>query len=272
MSIMDVTVKIKDGKVIFSDEILNYFESIKTEENSIWINKYFEVLSDENNLSAIKYNFHHIRPCFTFKDKEHKNRKQTQKLGDDFNGNIIKLSIYNHLISHYYLWKIYNEWNSKRAIESMCIQKKYIGDLTEDEIKEIARLREECAKENMTKEEIEKYRKEWREEHKKEILQRVNKWTENNQDKVKKNKDNWYQRNKERISKESKEHRAEKRIKEREYRRNNKDKIKKRNNRLCYDPITKDICTWSILKHRKNRNKEVYKNIMISECLIKTIS
>jgi len=267
-----ITTKIENNKVIFSDEVLNYFKGIRTEENGIWIDKYFEVLSDKNNLSATKYNFHHIRPCFTFKDKEHRNRKETQILGDEFNGNVIKISVYNHILCHYYLWKIYDEWNSKRAIESMCTQNKYIDDLTEDELKEIARLKEECAKENQTEEEKKKYRKNYYWKNRDEALERVNKWTENNQDKVKKNKDNWYQKNKERISKESKEHRAEKRIKDREYRHNNKDKIKERNNRPCYDPIRKDVCTWGILKHRKNRNKEIYKNIMVSKCLIKTIA
>ena len=49
------TVEIVDGKVVFSEEVLSYFESIRTEENSIWIDKYFEYLSDESNLSATKY-------------------------------------------------------------------------------------------------------------------------------------------------------------------------------------------------------------------------
>ena len=39
------TVEIKDGKVVFSKEVLEYFESIRTEENSAWIDKYFEYLS-----------------------------------------------------------------------------------------------------------------------------------------------------------------------------------------------------------------------------------
>ena len=102
------TVEIKDNKVLFSKEILEYFEDLRNEETSEWIDKYFDILSDENNLTVEKYNIHHIRPCCTFKDKEHKNRKQTQKLADKFNGNLIKLSIYNHFFAHYYLWKIFN--------------------------------------------------------------------------------------------------------------------------------------------------------------------
>ena len=264
-----ITIKIENGKVVFSDEVLNYFESIRTKENSIWIDKYFEVLKDESNLSTTKFNRHHIRPCFTFKDKEHKNRKQTQISGDEFNGNLIELSIYNHLLAHYYLWKIFNNWDSKNAVQKMCGQEKYIGNLTEDELKEIARLKEECAKENQTKEEKAKYHKGWYEENKESELQRVNIWTENNQDRVKKNKDNWYQRNKERISKKSKKHRAEKREVERAYRHNHKDKIKARRNRPCYDPIRKNVCTWNALKHRKSRNAELYKNVSLPNCLIK---
>ena len=153
MSKRNSTVEIVDGKVVFSKEILEYFESIRNGENSIWIDKYFEYLSDDSNLSATKYNLHHIRPCCTFKDEEHKNRRKTQPLGDAFKGNIIKISVYNHLLAHYCLWKIYDDWDSKNAIQKMCGQKKYIGDLTEDELTEIAKLKEECAKENRTEEE-----------------------------------------------------------------------------------------------------------------------
>ena len=65
------TTEIIDGKVVFSKEVLSYFESIRTEENSAWIDKYFEYLSDKENLTAEKYNIHHIRPCFSFKDEKY---------------------------------------------------------------------------------------------------------------------------------------------------------------------------------------------------------
>ena len=152
-------VEIVDGKVVFSEEVLSYFESIRTEENSVWIDKYFEYLGDESNLSAIKYNLHHIRPCCSFKDNEHKNRKETLPLGDKFKGNIIKLSIYNHSLAHYCLWKIYDNWDSKNSIQKMCGQKQYMNNLTENELKEIAKLKEECVKENQTKEEENNIRK-----------------------------------------------------------------------------------------------------------------
>ena len=280
------TVEIKDGKVVFSNEVLEYFESIRTEENSIWIDKYFKYLSDESNLIATKYNLHHIRPCCTFKDKKHKNRRETQSLGDEFKGNLIKISVYNHLLSHYCLWKIYDDWDSKNAIQKMCGQKKYIGDLTEDELTEIAKLKEECAKENQTEEEkkahekqyreenkevlSQKY-KEWYEENKDKVLEYTNKWVENNQDRVKKNKDNWYQRNRDDILKERKDNRPKYLEKEQNYRHTHRDKILERNNRPCKDPIRHDVCTWCALKHRISRNKELYGDTKLPDCLIKDL-
>ena len=265
------TVEIVDGKVVFSEEVLSYFESIRTEENSVWIDKYFEYLSDESNLSAEKYNLHHIRPCCTFKDEEHKNRKETQPLGDEFKGNIIKISVYNHLLSHYCLWKIYNDWDSKNAIQKMCGQKKYIGDLTKDELTEIAKLKEECAKENRTEEEKKNYRKEYYWNDREGAIQRVNEWTEKNQDRVKKNKDNWYQKNKDDILKERKDNRPKYLEKEQNYRHTHRDKILERNNRPCKDPIRHDVCTWCALRHRISRNKELYGDTKLPDCLVKDL-
>lgn len=85
----------------FSFEILDYFDSIATEENYDWIEKYFDLIMKKENETAEKFEIHHIRPCCTFKDENHKNRRQTKKLGDEFNDNIIKLSVYNHLFAHF---------------------------------------------------------------------------------------------------------------------------------------------------------------------------
>lgn len=266
------TVKIVDGKVVFSEEVLSYFESIRNEENGIWIDKYFEYLSDESNLTAIKYNLHHIRPCCTFKDEEHKNRNETQPLGDEFKGNIIKISVYNHLLSHYCLWKIYDDWDSKNAIQKMCGQKKYIGDLSEDELTEIAKLKEECAKENQTEEEKQERRKERYWNDREGAIQRVNEWVEKNPYRVKKNKDNWYQKNRDDILKERKDNRPKYLEKEQNYRHNHKDKIFERNNRPCRDPIREnEVCTWNALKKRKHRNKKLYKDVILQNCLIKDL-
>ena len=127
MSKRNSTVKIVDGKVVFSQEIINYFENLRNEENSEWIDKYFGYLSDENNLTAEKYNGHHIIPCFVFKDKTHRTRKETEPLADKVEGNIIKLSIYNHLLAHRCLWKIFENIDSKISLQRMYGQKKYIN-------------------------------------------------------------------------------------------------------------------------------------------------
>lgn len=154
------TVKIVDSKVVFSNEVLNYFESIRNEENSIWIDKYFGYLSDEENISAEKYNGHHIIPCFVFKDKTHKNRKETLILGDEFDGNLIKLSVRNHLLAHYCLWKIFDNFDSKISFQRMCGgTNKYTKELSEKELKEISKLQEECAKKNKTEDELREYNK-----------------------------------------------------------------------------------------------------------------
>ena len=156
------TTEIIDGKVVFSKEVLSYFESIRNEENSKWIDKYFEYLSNEENLTAEKYNGHHIIPCFTFKDETHRTRKETEPLADKVEGNIIKLSIYNHILAHYCLWKIFDNYNSKHAIQYTIGKDKEINDLSENQIKEIARIQEECAKTNQTEEERKEREKEYR--------------------------------------------------------------------------------------------------------------
>ena len=117
----------------FSFEILDYFDSICTDKNYEWIGKYFDVITKDENKTSEKYNQHHIRPCCTFKDENHKNRTQTQELGDAFNGNIIKLSVYNHLFAHFYLWKIFDTIDLRTAFQRMCGQGKYIDNLTEEE-------------------------------------------------------------------------------------------------------------------------------------------
>ena len=100
----------------------------------------------------------------------------------------------------------------------------------------------------------------------------MNEWTEKNQDRVKKNKDNWYQRNKEKISQKNKENREELRIKERERRHKNKERIAELDARPCRDPIREnEICTWNALKKRKHRNKELYKDVILPNCLIKDL-
>ena len=293
MSNINSMTEIKNGKVVFSKEILNYFESIRTEENSEWINKYFDVLSDVSNFDSEKYNQHHIKPCCTFKDENHKNISQTQELGDAFNGNIIKLSVYNHLFAHYYLWKIFDDIDLRTAFKRMCGEGKYIDNLTEDEIREIAKLNEECANENKTEEEYKEYRKQWYENNKEycskkakeryeqdkeNILKRNKEWKDNNKEKRKEKGKLYREKNKDRESKRTKqwyEDNKEKvlaRCKERY--ENNKEKIseqrKERNQKLCEDPIKGDRCKYSTLNARKYSHPDLYVGVIASKCIIKS--
>lgn len=287
----------------FTFEVLNYFNSIITDENFKWIEKYFNILMREENNSAEKFNIHHIRPCCTFKDETHTNRKQTQKLGDEFNGNLIKLSVYNHLFAHFYLWKIFNNKDLKEAFQRMCGQQ--IKDLTEDELKNIARLKEECAKENRTDEEKKKYHKQWYENNKdgikekqrnhylnnkEKIINYVKIWNElnhekrtkyleDNQDRIKETNRNWYLKNKDKSNQNHKIWIQNNYEKVKEYSKNwkteHKDDIKKYDKeykqRNCFDPIENEYCTLNALCCRKyhGKNKDLYKNVKPSECIIK---
>ena len=235
------TVEIVDGKVVFSEEIIDYFEDLRTEENSEWIDKYFDVLSNPLNLDVEKYNIHHIRPCCTFKDKEHKNRKQTQKLADKFNGNLIKLSIYNHLFAHYYLWKIFNNRDCKLGFKRMCGQSNFIDNLTENELKEIAKLQEDCARTNKTEEEKLEYNKNY-----------------NKSDKRKKVSKNYYEHHKNEesyINSQEKYHNSEKAKQRRE----------ELNKRRYFDPNTRKYYSHRSIIRRLKQFPELYKNITISD-------
>ena len=222
------------------------------------------------NESATKFRKHHIVPCLAFKNETHINRKQTQPLADAMERNIIKLTINNHIEAHYELWKIFNNLDSKMAVQKLC-KMENIKDLTYEEINKIARIEEECTKENRTEEEKKEYHKNYYNENKDTALERTNEWVKENFERNKKNKVDWYQRNQEDILKERKNNRLKYSEKERNYRHTHKDKIKERVNRPCRDPIRKDICTWGILKHRKSRSKELYEDIKLADCLIKDL-
>lgn len=290
----------------FSFEVLDYFDSISTNENYEWIVKYFDVITKDENKTSKKYNQHHIRPCCTFKDENHKNRTQTQELGDAFNGNIIKLSVYNHLFAHFYLWKIFDTIDLRTAFQRMCGQGKYIDNLTEEELREIATLKEDCAKKNQTEEERKDHQKQWKEEHKdeiseyhknrykekkeeilkrqkenrennkEEILKRAKIWRDNNKDKTAKSNKKWYENNKEDILKRQKEKYEKDKEKvlkrNKKWEDNNKDKVKEYrkelNRRECYDPIKKEPCTYRTLRARKGKNKELYKDVILINCVV----
>ena len=257
------TIKIVNSKVVFSQEIIDYFENLRNEETSEWIDKYFDVLNDENNLTSEKYNIHHIRPCHTFKDKEHKTRKQTKPLADEFNGNLIKLSVYNHLFAHHCLWKIFNNYDSKMAFQRMCGLKTYIDNLTEDELKEIATLKEECAKKNQTKEERKKLNKQWYENNKEKISEKTKEYYKNNKEEILKQVKDRYKTHKEEILKQKKEYRElnkEKKIERgKEYRENNKEEISKQK-KIYYENNKDDILEKSKERYKNNKEEILEKN------------
>ena len=291
------TVEIKDGKVVFSKEVLSYFKSIRTEENSVWIDKYFEYLNDKENLSAEKYNGHHIIPCFTFKDETHRTRKETEPLADKIEGNIIKLSIYNHILVHYFLWKIYDNYESKYSIQYTIGKNKEIDGLSENEIKEIAKIQEECAKTNQTEEERKEREKEYRmsergkenhrkrsakynNSHKELLSKRKKKYRENNKDKISQYWSEYYKNNKEQVDKTHKkyrdEHKEDYQKYNHEYYLNNREKAldvnKEYLSQECYDPKEENFCTLGALRGRKYRNKEKYKDVIPIDCVVKNQS
>ena len=276
------TVEIVDGKVVFLKEVLSYFESIRTEENSAWIDKYFEYLSDEENLTAEKYNGHHIIPCFTFKDETHRTRKETEPLADKVEGNIIKLSIYNHILAHYCLWKIFDNYNSKHAIQYTIGKDKEINDLSENQIKEIARIREECAEKNQTEEEMKEKQKEYRmsergkesqrkrsakynNSHKELVSKRKKKYRETHKEEISQYWSEYYKNNKEQVDKTHKKYRDEHKE---DYQKYNHEYSEKYFKQLCYDPIKNDYPTLGALRGRIYNHKELYKNIIPTECII----
>ncbi len=195
----------------------------------------------EENETAEKFNKHHIRPCCTFKDETHKNRSQTKPLADKFNGNLIKLSIYNHFFAHYYLWKIFDNFDLKTAFQRMCCDNK-IYNLTDDELNEIAILKQNCTKKNQTKDERKKKDKEYK---------------DSNKEKISKYNKKHYILNKNKILNDKKE-----------YRKQNKEKISDYFSRLCYDPKKENTCKLSTLYTRKYRHSELYKDVVPLNCLI----
>lgn len=225
--------KIENGKVIFS-QILDYFENLRTNENSEWIDKYFAILSDFSNITSVKFEKHHIIPCFVFKDSINKTRNVTKIFADKIKENIIKLSIYNHIIAHFYLWKIFKNEDSRKPIYILCGNKN-IKDMEESKIKEIAKIIEDCSKENMTDEEkainnkirSSKWRKEQKEYNKH--------YNENNRDKLKKSHQKYVKENFDKVSKQKHDYRLKNHEKflqyDKERYKNNRDEILKEKNK-----------------------------------------
>lgn len=250
MTKREPNVKIENNKVILSSLILIALSDLETEENSEYLKKYKELLLDPSNLIAEKYEVHHIIPVFAFKDKIYRNRELTESIADRFDENKIKLSYSNHIIAHYYLWKIFNNWDSKRAIQKLCNELD-VENLTEDEIIMIGKFEEECRKKNQTKEERAYVYK---------------KWVNNNQDWLKTYKKGWNEKNKERNKETNKKWISKHKKRYSEYQ-------KSYTHQLCYDHIAQNGCTYETLRWRKRKNKDLYKNIKPSKYIIRpTIS
>lgn len=264
----------------FSFEVLDYFNSICTDENYEWIVKYFNVLIKEENKTAEKFNDHHIRPAFTFRDDNHKNRKETKSLANEVNGNIIRLSVQNHIKAHNYLRFIFKntiyEGYARSAIYIIC-KKRNVENFTESEIDEIAKIIEDCAKENKTDEERKQHHKEWYDKNRDKLLEQGRKRAELNKEKLSANGKRWYRENKERHKEWQKEweenHKEERKEYFHEWRENNRDDVRKneneRNARMCIDPTDGTKCLYGTLRSRKVRNKEKYKDVIPSQCIIK---
>lgn len=264
----------------FSFEVLDYFDSICTDENYKWIVKYFNVLMKKENKTAEKFNDHHIRPAFTFRDDNHKNRKETKSLANEVNGNIIRLSVQNHIKAHNYLRFIFKntiyEGYARSAIYIIC-KKRNVENFTESEIDEIAKIIEDCAKENKTKEERKQYDKQWYLENRDRLLERGKVYAEANKEKRSANGKKWYKENKERHDAWQKEwnnnHKEERKEYDKKYREENKEEIsrKKReyDNQTCLDPIKEKPCTLSALRYRIRSHPDLYKNIIATDCIIK---
>ena len=244
---------------------------------------------------------------------------------------MIKLSYYNHIIAHYCLWKIFDTWESRNVVQQRCGTKD-IETLSESQIKKIAKIQEECAKENMTEEEYREHAKKYREEnrdeinkqkrqhyeenkdeinkkrqkrreenrdeinkksrewhsiHKDEINERRRKHNEENKDEICEDRKIYRDENKEKILKKRKEHYEENKdeINERRrenykenknkilennriYREENKEEIYNHSHLMCYDPKKDNFCTLQTLHMRKHRHKDLYKDVIPSECIV----
>lgn len=251
MSTSKPNTKIINGKVAFSNEVLNYINKWRTNENSKYIDEYMKVLLNPSNIIATKFEIHHIIPAFTFRDENHKNRKETIKLADKVTENKIKLSLKYHKLAHYYLWKIFPNDNNARSAVYFMFNNNDIEDLTKDEVIEFARILEEYAKENLTEEEK-------RERDKKR----------RNTEKYKKSKRE-YDKNLHKAKKEKKCKLAK--IYNQTHKKEKQKYDENLHKQVCFDPITKEYCTYKQLSHRKHdyvELKDLYKNVNLKSCIV----
>lgn len=286
MSSLHSTPIIVENQVVFSKEILEYFKSLRNEETNEWVDKYIEVLSDTSNFDAPKYNIHHIKPVFTFKTKELNTRRKAVKIADKFNGNLIKLSIYNHILAHFYLWKIYDNDETKYPLFYLFNTSKTIDELTEDELKIVAELTEDVAKTNLTEEEkkenLRKYantrkdknresvKKSYR-KHREKRLAYGKEYKKTHKELISENGKKWREKNKEYRSEYDKNYYKTHKEERKQYNELHKEDIsqyhKDRDSRLCLDPITNLPTTFGKLRRMYEKHEE-YKEVDAKKYLI----
>jgi len=247
---------------------------------------YIEVLSDISNFDAPKYNIHHIKPVFTFKTEKLNTRRKREKIANKFNGNLIKLSIYNHILAHFYLWKIYNNYETKNPLKYLFNTHKTIDELTENELKNIAILVEEVAKTNLTEEEKKEKQKRYasnrREKNKLSIRKSYKKHREKrlaysqeyrktHKELISKNGKKWREKNKEHCDEYDKNYYKTHKEERKRYKESHKEDIsqyrKNRDSRLCLDPITNLPTTFGKLRRMYEKHEE-YKEVDAKKCLI----
>jgi len=273
------TVKIVEGKVVLSDEVLKIIESWKTDENSVWIKEYIKIVLDISNISSDKSRGHHIIPCFMFKDENHKTRIETEELANKIEGNIIELSIYNHIKAHYCLWKIFpNNKDSKKAVQHLC-KMENIENLTFDEIKDIAKIEEDCANHNQTKEEMAEKDREYYKNNREDILRKQKDYNKSHKKEVSTRGKKWYKENKERHKiwqqNWNENHKDDIKINAKKYREENKEELNKKkreyDSQICVDPIKQNECSLSALRYRKRFHKSDYKDLNPKDCIIEPL-
>lgn len=100
---------------------------------------------------------------------------------------------------------------------------------------------------------------------------------EENKDELNKKDKMRYENNKEIISEKCKidyhnnkeKHKAKNKL---NYSKHRESRLKTQNdynNQICYDPIEQNSCTLNTLNGRKRRHKELYENIIPTQCIIK---
>lgn len=272
MSTSKPNIKIINSKVVFSNDVMKYINSWRTEENSEYIDEYIKILSEPSNFIATKFEIHHIIPVFIFKNKTHINRRETEKLANKITENKIKLSLKNHKLAHYYLWKIFpNNENARRAVYLM-FNKNNIKDLTEDEIIEFAKILEECADENLTEDEKRNQRIEYYNNKKNNPIFRQLK---REYDKIRMSTDEYksskqeYDKNYYKINKEKRCNYCK--IYGQNHKKEKQKYDKNLHKQVCFDPIAKEYCTYKQLSHRKHdyvELKDLYKDVNLKSCII----